>query len=336
MENKLLTLVIPAYNVAKVLERNLNSALQADSLNNLEILIVNDGSKDNTLDIARDFEHKYPNIIRVINKENGGHGSTINAGIEQANGLYLRVVDGDDWLDTQGVNKALDYIQTQQNNNVHIDMLIFDYVKYNLDTHEKEIKVHHIEKYEIQDFDHVSGNVIAGFHSVVFLTEIMKKIKKIDEHCFYVDNEYVAYPIPFIKSICYLPWVLYVHSTGNDEQSTSTTSLIKNKDHVVVVLSSLLDFIAHTSCSDEKKRYLYSIADNLLTLYSAICFSLPLQQGRQLLKEIEDIIKKKSPNFANRTTKKRFNILRKFNYSFGIYMIVCVTYRIKRHGRIVW
>lgn len=105
--DKLLTISIAAYNVAPYLSKTLSSLIIDKNLDRLEVLIINDGSKDETSDIAEEFVKKYPQTFVLINKKNGGHGSTINAGIENATGKYFKVLDGDDWLDPQGLEKLL-------------------------------------------------------------------------------------------------------------------------------------------------------------------------------------------------------------------------------------
>ena len=97
--NKILTIVVPTYNVEKYLSRCLDSLLYDEKTNKkLEIIVVNDGSKDNSLKIANEYKEKYPDSVLVIDKENGGHGSTINAGLKIATGKYFRVIDSDDWV----------------------------------------------------------------------------------------------------------------------------------------------------------------------------------------------------------------------------------------------
>ena len=101
MEDKILTITIPSYNVEAYLEDCLESFVNSEVMDDIEVLIVNDGSSDRTEEIARRYESKYPNTYRLINKENGGHGSTINTGAAEAKGKYFKVVDGDDWVDTR-------------------------------------------------------------------------------------------------------------------------------------------------------------------------------------------------------------------------------------------
>ena len=110
--NKILTIVIPAYNVENYLDEILPTFLDNEILNDIEIIIVNDGSKDNTAIIAREYEKKYPQTVVLIDKENGGHGSTINSGIKHANGKYLRVIDGDDWVDTNALKNFVNKLKS--------------------------------------------------------------------------------------------------------------------------------------------------------------------------------------------------------------------------------
>ncbi len=108
---KILTVVIPAYNIEKYIENCLDSFVIPEVLEDLEVLIVNDGSKDRSADLAAAYEKRYPNSFRVINKENGGHGSTINRGLLEASGKYFKVVDGDDWVEREAFLRLMDCLK---------------------------------------------------------------------------------------------------------------------------------------------------------------------------------------------------------------------------------
>ena len=94
---KLISFAIPCFNSYEYMGKCIESILPGGE--DVEIIIVNDGSTDDTLKIAEAYAKKFPTIVRVIDKENGGHGSAVNAGLEAATGLYYKVVDSDDWLD---------------------------------------------------------------------------------------------------------------------------------------------------------------------------------------------------------------------------------------------
>ena len=99
--NKIVTVIIPSYNVEKILSETLDSLLDQECLPLEDIIVINDGSKDRTPEIAEQYVNKYPDSIRLINKENGGYGSALNSVFREARGKYLRVLDGDDWVNTQ-------------------------------------------------------------------------------------------------------------------------------------------------------------------------------------------------------------------------------------------
>ena len=109
---KILTITVPAYNVERFLDQTLASFADERVLDLLEVLIVDDGSKDHTAEITKRYEEKYPQTFRLISKENGGHGSTINRGIREAAGRYFKVVDGDDWVDTDGLCELVRRLRT--------------------------------------------------------------------------------------------------------------------------------------------------------------------------------------------------------------------------------
>lgn len=94
--DKLVSIIIPVYNVEKYLVRCLNS-LVTQTLDHLEILVVNDGSRDNSQTIIEEFARKYPSKVRGYKKENGGLGSARNYGLEFAKGEYIGFIDGDDY-----------------------------------------------------------------------------------------------------------------------------------------------------------------------------------------------------------------------------------------------
>lgn len=138
---KLITFVVPSYNAEEYLERNLNSLVIGGD--EVEIIVVNDGSKDRTSEIAHAYEAKYPNIIRVIDKENGGHGSGVNAGIENATGLYFKCVDSDDWVDEKAYKQVLAVIRENINNNVNVDLYFTNFVFERLDLNKQKVESLH-------------------------------------------------------------------------------------------------------------------------------------------------------------------------------------------------
>ena len=106
--DKIISFIIPSYNVEQYLEKCLSSFLNPQAIEQMEVIIVDDGSKDRTARIAGDYVKQYPNLFRLISKENGGHGSAINAGTAAAVGRYLKVIDADDWVVTENLKELVD------------------------------------------------------------------------------------------------------------------------------------------------------------------------------------------------------------------------------------
>lgn len=251
---KTLSVVIPSYNVEKYLYEILPTFLSEEILEDIEVLIVNDGSKDNTSKIGKEFQDKYPQTVRIIDKENGGHGSTINRGIQEATGKYLKVVDGDDWVDTEVFVKYVNELK-----NLNTDVVMTPFNRVNEDTREIEIKTFtDIEYNKEYKFDEIICKLGDKYqmHSVTFKTEILKKIRKIDEHCFYVDQEYICYPFEYLETIVFLPYAIYQYRVGNNEQSVSVASKQRNRAMHEKVIFSIMDYWMKTEFTENKKEFL--------------------------------------------------------------------------------
>ena len=119
---KYISFAIPCYNSQDYMAHAIESILPGGE--DVEIIIVNDGSKDDTLKIAREYEGKYPDIVRVVDKENGGHGDAVTAGLTHASGSYFKVVDSDDWVDEESLHKILALLRRFQDEGEEIDMLV--------------------------------------------------------------------------------------------------------------------------------------------------------------------------------------------------------------------
>lgn len=111
MSQKILSISIAAYNVEKYLKQLMNSIIRSQRMEDIEVIIVNDGSKDRTVSIAEEYVKMFPNSVVLIDKRNGGHGSTINTGISKASGHYFKSIDGDDWVDSSGLCRLVDYLK---------------------------------------------------------------------------------------------------------------------------------------------------------------------------------------------------------------------------------
>ncbi len=271
-QNKLITVCIPSYNAELTLDRCLLSLVSAEDAGRLEVLVVNDGSTDHTLGIAKLYEQRYPGIIRIIDKANGGHGSTINAALAEASGKYFMVLDSDDWLNTDDLDKLIRKITED---NLDEDLILTHY--YKVDQRTGTYKEPLLQ--EGVSFDHpfgftdvnTNGMYIALANSL-FKTALLRECGlKLQEHTFYVDVEYILFPIPYIDTIRYLDCSLYRYCVGNENQSISTASMVKRYDHHERVVKRVVAFYADLRTTPEKKAYIHNILKKLLGTHYKIC-----------------------------------------------------------------
>lgn len=237
---KTLSIVIPAYNAQNYLSRCLDSFININNLDDLEILIVNDGSKDDTEVVAKKYCELYPDIIRLINKENGNVGSVYNESIKYCKGKYYKELDADDYFDCNGLIQLIDYLK---NSDVDIVLNNYDIVdeKGNIT---KNCKAINNDKYNQELLLKEDINIInLAMHSITYKTSILKNLpESFDENCYYVDSEYVIYPLYVAKNFIALDYVVYKYLVGTSEQSININNFIKNVDQHKKVLISCLNY----------------------------------------------------------------------------------------------
>lgn len=236
---KILSISIAAYNVENCLSIAMDSIVKAKHIDDIEVLIVNDGSKDDTSKIGEDYERKYPCSVKLINKVNGGHGSTINSGLENATGLYYRSLDGDDWVDTDNLDQLVETLKV-----IDVDIVLCNYVE---SMGNEIIKMHDFDDlsdgkiYEVTDI--VKRIPWMCYHSLIFKTSVVKENQlRIQEKCFYCDNEYALYPISYAKNIYYFSLPIYCYRIGIDEQSISASSRMKHIEDSKKISLNVLNF----------------------------------------------------------------------------------------------
>lgn len=230
---KMLTFVIPAYNMESYLDRCVNSLLSASDTSDLEVLIVDDGSKDGTLEYARKLERTNPGVVRAIHQENKGHGGAVNTGITAATGMYVKVVDADDWVDPQAIDTVLATLRAQREASEPIDMLVTNYV-YDKVTKRHKIVVnfrHVMEAGRVLGWDDLGKFGLAQYiimHALTFRTQVVRDSGlKLPEHTFYVDFYYSYQPFPWVKRIQYLDVPFYHYFIGREGQSVQTDVMIR-------------------------------------------------------------------------------------------------------------
>lgn len=242
---KLISFAVPCYNSQDYMNKCVDSLLSGGD--DVEIIIVNDGSKDNTLSIANDYAEKYPAIVKVIDKPNGGHGSGVNAGLKAASGLYYKVVDSDDWLDTEALKKLLDTMKRHLAENTLPDLYIANFVYEHVADNTR-----HVSSYEkkfpvekICSWDHVKAfkySHMLLMHALVYKREcVLESGTVLPEHTFYVDNVFAYKPLPATKTIYYLNVDLYRYYIGRADQSVNVKNLVKRYDNQLRCMTCMVD-----------------------------------------------------------------------------------------------
>ena len=241
---KLLTFAIPSYNSQDYMEHCIESLLPGGE--DVEIIIVDDGSKDCTAEIADEYERKYPGIVRAIHQENGGHGEAVNTGIRNATGLYFKVVDSDDWVDLDAYMAILEKLRELAGGQKTLDMFIANYV-YEKEgvKHKKVMRCSALPKDRLFTWNEVShfrkGQYIL-MHSVIYRTQLLRECGlELPKHTFYVDNIYVYTPLPSVKNMYYMDVDFYRYFIGRDDQSVNEKVMIGRIDQQIKVNKIMVD-----------------------------------------------------------------------------------------------
>lgn len=277
---KYITFTVPCYNSADYMERCIDTLLTGDEL--VEIIIVDDGSTDRTGEIADNYARNYPEIVKVIHQENGGHGAGVNAGLAQAEGLYFKVVDSDDWLDEFALQKLLKQLMHWAHTDTQPDLIICNYLYDHL--YENTVKrmayrnVFTPEKIcTWQDIRPFRPSQYLVMHSLWYRTEVLKQSGiRLPRHTFYVDNLFANQPLPHVKTLCYLNLDLYHYFLGRDDQSVNEAVLMKRIDQQIrvtklVALSTDLDNLAQT-----QPKLAHYLTRNISIMMSISCIHLLL------------------------------------------------------------
>lgn len=295
---KYISFAIPSYNSEDYMSHAIESILPGGE--DVEIIIVNDGSKDRTSEIAHEYKNRYPDIVRVVDKENGGHGDAVNSGLSHATGKYFKVVDSDDWVDEDSLHKILAFIKELEKDDKEIDMLISNYV------YEKEGAAHKkcihyrnvLPQDEIFTWDDIGRFRLDQYilmHSVIYRTSMLKLSQMtLPKHTFYVDNIYVYYPLPYVRKIYYLDVDFYRYFIGREDQSVNEKVMISRIDQQIFVTKTMIDMYHLKNISSKKLRhYMINYLAIMMTVSSILMIRSKKQENLEKKRELWGYLKKK-------------------------------------------
>lgn len=257
---KVLSVIIPSYNISSYLFHGVYTMLEHKNGNKIEIIIVNDGSKDNTIEIAKKLQARYSeNNVIILDKENGGHGSTINEGLKLCTGKYIRCIDGDDWVNSTDFCKLIDVLEQET-----ADIVVTDYCEdravenmlisrklYPFMIPARHYKFNNL-CYEGYGFDQW-GPIFATSN---FKRELLQNSFKLTEKSFYVDMEFDAYSIAKADTIVYYPLDIYRYFIGRTDQSISMNSYKRNYAQHENIIFNLINYYYNSDISSQKKSYI--------------------------------------------------------------------------------
>lgn len=280
---KVLSVVIAAYNVECWLEETLKSIVDAKIiLNEIEVLIVNDGSTDRTPKIAEKYEVCYPGIVYLINKKNGGWGSAVNTGIQYASGKYFKILDGDDWFDSRGLERVVNELKSLESDVVFLPwIMVNDKTK---ETNTRDIFWVNDTGKLVDILKEKQGYYKPNMHGAIFKTSILKDNKiYITENCYYTDSEYIVKSLNCCESACSLKIPLYCYRTNREGQSVSVRSMMSRYKEHEKVLKEILTYY-NDKISDEKKEFFWGVVDHMTTM-QYLCY-LRLNPAKSIRKEL--------------------------------------------------
>ena len=314
--SKIITFAVPCYNSAAYMDHCVQTLLTGGE--DIEIILVDDGStKDDTPAICDRYAQQYPDIVRVIHQENGGHGEGVNQGLRHARGLYYKVVDSDDWLDEKALQAALAKLRQFSGEQQPLDMFIANYVYEH--TYENTRKVMRYTNVFPENRVFSWGNIgrfrpsqYLLMHSVIYRTQLLRDCGlKLPKHTFYVDNIFVYQPLPYVKTMYYINVDLYRYFIGRADQSVNESVMAGRIDQQVRVTKLMIeahDVLAIKASQPKLGRYMLSYLSMMMTISSIFAIIANTPQSLGMRTELWELLRQKDPALYRRCRYRVTNL----------------------------
>ncbi|MFR2465652.1 MAG: glycosyltransferase family 2 protein [Clostridia bacterium] len=292
---KVLSIAIPCYNSEAYMKRAISTLLTGGD--DVEILIVDDGSKDKTAQIADAYAAKYPTIVKAIHQENGGHGEAVNAGLRNATGAYFKVVDSDDWVNTEAYAQILDVLRSMLQGQKNLDVLISNFVYEKQGAKRKRVMSYRsaLPQNRIFTWRDIrlfrTGQYIL-MHSVIYRTQLLRDCGlELPKHTFYVDNLFVYEPLPHVKTMYYLNVNFYRYFIGREDQSVNEQVMIKRIDQQILVNKLMMDIPIMDLAPRKLRKYMLNYLAIITTVSSILAIKSDLPENMAKKKELWEYMK---------------------------------------------
>ena len=319
---KILSIIVPSYNMEKYLPKCLGSLVVAPELmERLEVLVVNDGSKDRTSEIAHEFAAKWPQTFKVIDKPNGHYGSCINAALPVATGKYVKVLDADDYFDTAVLAEYLAFLGSfDEKDSPDVIFSEYRFVDENGKIGSNWASCREMGLPEGRVFpmnDLRDKQAVCQHHAITYRTAILQKMGyRQSEGICYTDNEWSSIPMSAMKTAAYFPKILYLYLLGREGQSMQTAVWEKNLWMMEKGAWKIRQFVKdNEECADYDLAYPRQFAYSMFkAVYTTYIFSsnksrIGLDIGafdKRLAQEDPDIYRRLADEVYSRRIRYRY------------------------------
>ncbi|WP_054874969.1 glycosyltransferase family 2 protein [Oxobacter pfennigii] len=295
---KIVTFAVPCYNSSAYMKKCIETLLPGGE--DVEIILINDGSSDDTGKIADEYASQYPGLVKAIHQENGGHGEGVNTGLKNASGMYYKVVDSDDWLDAPGMLKVIETLKQLINSGKNPDMMICNYVYEHAEDNTRHIVnyTNVLPENRIFTWEEVGSFKPSQYllmHSVIYNTELLRKSGMVlPKHTFYVDNIFVFQPLPYVKTLYYMDIDLYRYFIGRSDQSVNEQVMIKRIDQQYRVTRIMIDSFSQLKLPDKKlDQYMLNYLSVMMAISSVLSVISGLKENLEKKAELWSYLKSK-------------------------------------------
>ena len=313
---KLITFAVPCYNSAAYMDHCVQTLLTGGD--DIEIILVDDGStKDDTPAICDRYAAEYPDIVRAIHQENGGHGEGVNQGIRNARGLYYKVVDSDDWLDTEALQVVLNKLREAARWPKPLDLFIANYVYEHMEDNTRKVMRYRnvFPQDRVFTWDEVGRFRPSQYllmHSVIYRTQLLRDCGlELPKHTFYVDNIFVYQPLPFVKTLYYMDLDLYRYFIGRADQSVNESVMAGRIDQQVRVTKQMIaahDVMAIKATQPRLGRYMLNYLSMMMSISSIFSVIANTPQSLGLRTELWEYLRQKNAALYRRCRYKATNV----------------------------
>lgn len=324
---KILSVAIPCYQSQDYMRNAVESVLVGGE--DVEVLVIDDGSTDRTGQIADELANEYPGIVRAIHQENGGHGEAVNTGLRNATGIYFKVLDSDDWLDREALIKVLERLRSFIRSGQLVDMFLANYVYEKPSVHKhKAIRYEGVFPQEkvfgwsdVKKFK-ISQNIL--MHSVIYRTQLLLDCGlELPKHTFYVDNIFVYTPLPFVKTMYYMDVDLYRYFIGREDQSVNEQVMIGRIDQQIKVNKIMIDSYDLTKIKNKRLRdYMVKYLAMMMTVSSVFLIKEGSDKSLEKRTELWRYLKNASKSTFRLVNKQVLSRPMQFRGKAGRKMIV--------------